>query len=49
MNKNKFESGVVSSMLKIFNGEYKFKILNWEVFVLRLIMKDNNGLVIMGK
>lgn len=42
-NKNKFESGVASSMSKILKGEHKFKILNQEAPVLGVTMKDNNG------
>lgn len=48
-NKNKFESGVASSMSKILNGEHKFKILNREAPVLGVTMKDNNGSATMGK
>lgn len=48
-NKNKFESGVASSMSKILKGEHKFKILNQEAPVLGVTMKDNNGSATMGK
>lgn len=48
-NKNKFESGVASSLSKILNGEHKFKILNREAPVLGVTMKDNNGSATMGK